>query len=171
MKPENVIYSIDNKPLVEEILEIRPLLKIELVSRTELEALWNHLVESYHYLGYKNMIGPRVKYLVWFNERPIAAISYNQASYRLGVRDTFIDWNPEERKRSLPHVLNNNRFLILPWVHVKNPVSYTHLQAHETRHDLVCRLLLEKKKTNQKKGTEKYLTPKTNKTIHLIKKN
>src|SRR5450759_4054107 len=26
-----------------------------------------------------------------------------------------------------------------------NPVSYTHLRAHETRHDLVCRLLLEKK--------------------------
>src|SRR5450756_3213596 len=25
------------------------------------------------------------------------------------------------------------------------PVSYTHLRAHETRHDLVCRLLLEKK--------------------------
>src|SRR5659263_740101 len=28
----------------------------------------------------------------------------------------------------------------------KNPVSYTHLRAHETRHDLVCRLLLDKKK-------------------------
>src|SRR5450756_2953243 len=27
-----------------------------------------------------------------------------------------------------------------------NAVSYTHLRAHETRHDLVCRLLLEKKK-------------------------
>ena len=26
------------------------------------------------------------------------------------------------------------------------PVSYTHLRAHETREDLVCRLLLEKKK-------------------------
>ena len=30
---------------------------------------------------------------------------------------------------------------ILAWV---NPVSYTHLRAHETREDLVCRLLLEK---------------------------
>ena len=28
-------------------------------------------------------------------------------------------------------------------------VSYTHLRAHETRHDLVCRLLLEKKNTEQ----------------------
>ena len=28
------------------------------------------------------------------------------------------------------------------------PVSYTHLRAHETVLDLVCRLLLEKKKQN-----------------------
>ena len=28
---------------------------------------------------------------------------------------------------------------------VRVAVSYTHLRAHETRHDLVCRLLLEKK--------------------------
>src|SRR5450756_814147 len=34
------------------------------------------------------------------------------------------------------------------------PVSYTHLRAHETRHDLVCRLLLEKKKTTTKKQTK-----------------
>src|SRR5450756_1183781 len=32
---------------------------------------------------------------------------------------------------------------------VCTPVSYTHLRAHETRHDLVCRLLLEKKKNTQ----------------------
>src|SRR5450756_2780150 len=30
----------------------------------------------------------------------------------------------------------------------RSAVSYTHLRAHETRHDLVCRLLLEKKKKN-----------------------
>ena len=29
---------------------------------------------------------------------------------------------------------------------ISNPVSYTHLRAHETEADLVCRLLLEKKK-------------------------
>src|SRR5450759_5850051 len=33
-------------------------------------------------------------------------------------------------------------------------VSYTHLRAHETRHDLVCRLLLEKKKKTKHKNNE-----------------
>ena len=35
------------------------------------------------------------------------------------------------------------------------PVSYTHLRAHETVLDLVCRLLLEKKKTTQSITTTK----------------
>src|SRR5678815_4693102 len=34
-------------------------------------------------------------------------------------------------------------------VHDRRAVSYTHLRAHETPEHLVCRLLLEKKKTNQ----------------------
>eukprot|EP00658_Telonema_sp_P-2_P016694 TRINITY_DN16474_c0_g1_i3.p1 TRINITY_DN16474_c0_g1~~TRINITY_DN16474_c0_g1_i3.p1 ORF type:complete len:134 (+),score=39.77 TRINITY_DN16474_c0_g1_i3:125-526(+) len=33
---------------------------------------------------------------------------------------------------------------------VLNPVSYTHLRAHETPEHLVCRLLLEKKKKKKK---------------------
>ena len=32
-----------------------------------------------------------------------------------------------------------------------DPVSYTHLRAHETVLDLVCRLLLEKKNESNKK--------------------
>src|SRR5664280_3378258 len=35
------------------------------------------------------------------------------------------------------------------------PVSYTHLRAHETVLDLVCRLLLEKKKKKQKNKKQK----------------
>src|SRR5450756_2896063 len=38
----------------------------------------------------------------------------------------------------------NTRFSTSP-----GTVSYTHLRAHETRHDLVCRLLLEKKKNKK----------------------
>src|SRR5680860_940915 len=128
--------SIDDTPFVEEIHEIKSALVIKLVSRTEWEGLWNHLVKSYHYLGYNSMIGPRVKYLVWFKERPIAAISYSQASYWLGMRDTFIGWSEEERKRNLQHVLNNNRFLICPWVHVKNLASHIiALSIKRLKHD------------------------------------
>src|SRR5428012_20791 len=51
------------------------------------------------------------------------------------------------------------------------PVSYTHLRAHETRHDLVCRLLLEKKKKkNNKNLNKRQLKKKKIKKIEKIKK-
>src|SRR5450756_1252897 len=40
------------------------------------------------------------------------------------------------------------------WQRGPEPVSYTHLRAHETRHDLVCRLLLEKKTATTEIYTE-----------------
>src|SRR5450756_2822918 len=46
-----------------------------------------------------------------------------------------------------PQDFDNVKYLTGDW---QNAVSYTHLRAHETRHDLVCRLLLEKKKKKKK---------------------
>src|SRR5665648_1166980 len=44
------------------------------------------------------------------------------------------------------NTINNKRNTIAQLICNIHAVSYTHLRAHETRHDLVCRLLLEKKK-------------------------
>ena len=48
------------------------------------------------------------------------------------------------------------------------PVSYTHLRAHETVLDLVCRLLLEKKKNKIKKNNTTYTIQNTQYTIHIL---
>src|SRR5450756_3049831 len=42
-------------------------------------------------------------------------------------------------------VVNMFWYSVTSWDGLSKAVSYTHLRAHETRHDLVCRLLLEKK--------------------------
>ena len=49
-----------------------------------------------------------------------------------------------------------------------NTVSYTHLRAHETVLDLVCRLLLEKKKRRESTKVTRY--KKTNEQKTQIKK-
>ena len=50
-------------------------------------------------------------------------------------------------------VFVNDAEVIITDIQTYNAVSYTHLRAHETVLDLVCRLLLEKKKqTTNKKG-------------------
>ena len=41
-----------------------------------------------------------------------------------------------------------NNVTVISDAHSTDPVSYTHLRAHETVLDLVCRLLLEKKNNN-----------------------
>ena len=48
------------------------------------------------------------------------------------------------------------------------PVSYTHLRAHETVLDLVCRLLLEKKKTTCTKVSTTLIHTITNASRHLL---
>jgi SRSO17 transposase len=89
-----------------------------------MEAIWDYMVREYHYLGYQKMIGPRIKYMALINERPIAALSYNRAALSVGVREEYAGWDSTQKKEYLPHVINNNRFLILPWIRVKNLASY-----------------------------------------------
>lgn len=97
---------------------------ITLVNQTAHEVLWDQLVRQYHYLGYTKMFGPRVKYLATVQNRPIAAISYNRATLKVGARDCFIGWDETLKQQHLHQVVCQNRFLILPWVKVKNLASH-----------------------------------------------
>lgn len=115
--------ELDPTPLNGTLKEFQPL-DIQIVNQTEHEPTWDFMVKHYHYLGYDKMFGPRIKYLVFRKGVPIAALSYNRAALRIGVRDSFIGWNDEQKQRYLPHVLNNNRFLILPWVKIRNLASH-----------------------------------------------
>ena len=116
--------TIDITTLEKDIQEVQEFLRIELVSNTYLESLWNTLIEKYHYLGSAKAVGPKLKYIIWFQNRPVSAIGFNQAVFKLGARDRFLDWNDKEKQQYLKHVLNNNRFLILPWVKIKNLASH-----------------------------------------------
>ena len=72
------------------------------------------------------------------------------------------DAKQEEREKNYQTVIENltEKFQILNQVQNDlkeiKAVSYTHLRAHETRHDLVCRLLLEKIFFNDTATTEIY---------------
>jgi hypothetical protein len=92
-------------------------------------ALWNELIERYHYLGYKPLPGAQLRYLVrangdrWPNPPLLAALGFGAAAWMVAPRDRFIGWTAPQRKRNLHLVVNNARFLILPWVQVQNLAS------------------------------------------------
>lgn len=84
---------------------------------------WNELIERYHYLGYTPLPGAQLRYFVHAAGRMLAALGYGAAAWKSHPRDAFIGWTPEQRVRNLQLVVNNARFLILPWVRCKNLAS------------------------------------------------
>ena len=98
--------------------------KLEGVSQSPSEPLWDSLVRQYHYLGYQNLLGHRLKYLAFIQDRPVAALSFSAPALKLRVRDRYIGWSAEQRKFYLNHLANNSRFLILPWVQIPHLASH-----------------------------------------------
>jgi len=98
--------------------------RLEMVSQSPLEPLWDSLVRQYHYLGYQRLLGHRLKYLAFLQGHPVAALSFSAPALKLGVRDRYIGWSGQQRKLYLPHLANNSRFLILPGVQVPHLASH-----------------------------------------------
>lgn len=85
--------------------------------------LWNEYIHRYHYLGHKPLPGAQLRYFVTLDEQIIAALGFSAAAWQTAPRDQFIGWSHEQRQKNLPLVVNNARFLIMPWVKSKNLAS------------------------------------------------
>ncbi len=117
-------YRFGKTPLTGTLGDYADIVRLIKVDETKLEAFWDDLVAEYHYIGYKGQFGCRIKYLIVIGKQPIGAIGFCSAVYKLGSRDKFIGWDEATRMSMLPHLVNNNRFLILPWIKIKNLASY-----------------------------------------------
>jgi hypothetical protein len=129
-----------NRTFLSQPLDVTPLegrvdnfsaLQIALVSRTTREKLYNGLIGAYHYLGYGQGIGEQLKYVIGLETHPLGAIGFSAAAWRVACRDRFIGWNDHARQKNLHLLVNNHRFLILPWVKIANLASW--ILAHVTR--------------------------------------
>ena len=81
---------------------------------------WNEYVDRYHYLGYKRPIGPHLRYFIVDKQgTELGCLMFSYAVKALACRDEWIGWQEKSHKKHLQLVVNNNRFLILPWVKVK----------------------------------------------------
>lgn len=99
-----------------------PPIQFQMVNKTN-SFLWNEYIQRYHYLGYTPLPGAQLRYFITTNNKILALTGFGAAAWQTSPRDKFIGWNHEQRKRNLHLVVNNARFLILPWVHSKNLAS------------------------------------------------
>jgi hypothetical protein len=85
--------------------------------------LWNELIERYHSLGHEPLPGAQIRYLVRSGPDLLAALGFGAAAWKVAPRDSFIGWTLQERQRNLHLIVNNARFLILPWIAARNLAS------------------------------------------------
>lgn len=97
-------------------LVVRPLAREEY-------GMWQAHLERFHYLGCPVLVGESLRYGAWLDGALVALSGFAAASLKNAARDAYIGWNERVKKRHLPFVVNNVRFLIPPHVRVPNLAS------------------------------------------------
>jgi hypothetical protein len=105
--------------------EVSPV-TLEIVETPEDQRLWREWVGHHHYLGYKVPYGAQLRYFIRVHgpePRRVGCLQLSSPAWRMAPRDRWIGWNEEERVRGLQRIVQNSRFLILPWVRIPHLAS------------------------------------------------
>jgi len=112
------VVELPKAPLDGKPSDFEPV-RLVLVRNTSLEPLYNSLVQQYHYLGYRQIVGNHLKYMAFIGEQPVACLGWGSAAWSVKSRESLIGWDKPTKEKNLHFVANNTRFLILPWISVK----------------------------------------------------
>lgn len=117
------VARLDTRPVRGPLRDWLPF-RFELLADAQRGAVWKYVMEQYHYLGFRHLVGSTLTYLVYSGERLVAAVGWQAAVQALGCRDRVIGWNAVQRQEHLHRVATNARFLMLPWVEVPHAASH-----------------------------------------------
>jgi hypothetical protein len=110
------VASDPREPVQGSVRALEPLV-FQRVQPSSLFSLWNELIQRYHYLGYRPLNGAQRRYLIWSADgRLLAALGFGAAAWQVQARDQHLGWNHAQRVGGLHRIVNNARFVILPWV-------------------------------------------------------
>ena len=104
------------------VSECEPLQLILVEGKAE-SRLWREQMERHHYLGCGVPFGAHLRYFVRNRDRELACLLWASPAWKMRPRDAWIGWNDQQRRHHLQSIVNNGRFLVLPWVHVKGLAS------------------------------------------------
>lgn len=139
-KPIRWSHRTAPQPAIDATLGQFAAIAVEPVAERDAIMRFNEYIDRYHYLGYRRPIGNHLRYFVVGQdaqgERLLGCLLFAFAVNALDCRDRWIGWNDKQRAKHLPLVINNTRFVIFPWVKVKNLASKAlSLAASRVAHD------------------------------------
>lgn len=73
------VVEIDQTPLQTKLSDLLPV-ELKLVRNTSLEPLYNSLVQQYHYLGYRQIVGNHLKYIAFIDSQAVACLGWASGS-------------------------------------------------------------------------------------------
>ena len=101
----------------------RPL-RWQLARTAEQRQQWHQLLDGYHYLGAPALVGANLRYLVYSRGgQLLGVLGWQSAVAHLGCRDRALEWTSALRAQYLDRLVNNVRFLVLPWIEVPHLAS------------------------------------------------
>ena len=115
------------KPVWKAVSDTRPAditecgaITLELADDADKRRRWREYISEYHTIGYKHAYGAQLQYFITSDGADLGCLQFSAAAWALQKRDEWIGWSVEDRKARLNLVLNNSRYLVLPWVHIRN---------------------------------------------------
>lgn len=123
--PRSAQGEAPDEPLCAPLAELTPL-TLTRVETPQQHRLWRELVGRYHYQGHAVPFGAQLRYLLSVSRpRPqvVGCLQFSSPAWRLAARDRWVGWDDAQRARALQRIVNNSRFLVLPWVQVRNLAS------------------------------------------------
>jgi hypothetical protein len=108
------------EPVTGSLRDLGPV-ELEAVSAAADRRLWRDWVGRHHYLGCPVPFGAHLRYFVRLmrpQPQRVGCVQVSSPAWRMAPRDGWIGWSDAERAARLQWIVQNSRFLILPWVRV-----------------------------------------------------
>ncbi|MGH9822321.1 MAG: DUF4338 domain-containing protein [Blastocatellia bacterium] len=120
--------------------ELVPLELQRITSRKDRGEFQQYL-QRYHYLEYRVPVGAQLRYFIRSRDgRLLGCLLFTSAAWRMAPRDRWIGWDDRTRGRNLPMIVNQGRFLILPWIRIPSLASHIlSVSAKRLSEDWECR--------------------------------
>jgi len=114
--------KFDTREIKGRVEEFEPIHIIQTRTEGELKR-WRAYINQFHMLGDKTVFGSRLQYFVKAGDTELGCMQFSASAWALEGRDKWIGWIVADRKQQLHLILNNSRFLIFPWVNIRNLAS------------------------------------------------
>lgn len=84
---------------------------------------FDQVIATEHYLKNSCLVGRHLRHVAEWGGQWVGLLTWTPGAFNLKLREQWIGWSVEQKKRRLGLVVNNSRFLILPSFHVPNLAS------------------------------------------------